>query len=193
MGRWTRFELSFSIVGLHALALTVASVLAGCSAPGLAGSKLSADRAERERVKTDGDRDRIEWLFHQRSYPAKKVPSGAKLRAWQALREAPITPQQAAALAAAGPWLNIGPSPQLMVGSGLPYSNRIEHLAADPGSATHWLVSAPEGGLWETRDAGATWAPRTDDMPSLTTGAVAFASSNPMIVYSGIGEPGVGG
>src|SRR5262249_11575295 len=34
---------------------------------------------------------------------------------------------------------------------------------------------------------------RTDDMPSLTTGAVAFAASNPMVVYSGIGEPGVGG
>ena len=63
-------------------------------------------------------------------------------------------------------------------------------MAVDPGDANHWLAGGATGGVWESRDGGLTWSPRTDDQPTLATGATAFAPSNPKIVYVGTGEVG---
>jgi photosystem II stability/assembly factor-like uncharacterized protein len=65
---------------------------------------------------------------------------------------------------------------------------RVSSVAPDPGNANHILVGAAGGGVWESTDAGATWASRTDEQPSLAIGAIAFDPSNPSIVYSGTGE-----
>lgn len=67
-------------------------------------------------------------------------------------------------------------------------SGRVSALAVDPGNANHLLAGAAGGGVWESRDAGATWTSRTDNQPSLATGAIAFDPSNPMRVYAGTGE-----
>ncbi|MFZ0063736.1 MAG: hypothetical protein WAL47_17015 [Pyrinomonadaceae bacterium] len=73
-------------------------------------------------------------------------------------------------------------------GSRPPVAGRIVAVAVDPGNANHILIGAGGGGVWETRDAGKTWEPRTDDQPSLSTGAIAFNPSNPLFVYAGTGE-----
>ncbi len=73
-------------------------------------------------------------------------------------------------------------------GSRPPVAGRIVAIAVDPGNADHVLIGSGGGGVWETRDAGKTWQPRTDDQPSLSTGAIAFDPSNPLIVYAGTGE-----
>jgi uncharacterized repeat protein (TIGR01451 family) len=52
------------------------------------------------------------------------------------------------------------------------------------------LLGAAQGGVW-TRD-GATWTPRTDDMPSLAIGALAVAP-NGTTVYAGTGEGAMSG
>lgn len=67
-------------------------------------------------------------------------------------------------------------------------AGRIAAIAVDPGNPQHILIGAAGGGVWETRDLGATWAPRTDNQPSLATGAIAFDPQNPAIVYAGTGE-----
>jgi photosystem II stability/assembly factor-like uncharacterized protein len=67
-------------------------------------------------------------------------------------------------------------------------AGRIVAIAVDPGNADHILIGAGGGGIWETKDAGKTWSPRSDDQPSLSTGAIAFDPSNPLIVYAGTGE-----
>jgi photosystem II stability/assembly factor-like uncharacterized protein len=74
------------------------------------------------------------------------------------------------------------------VGSRPPVSGRVVAVAVDPGNAAHILIGAGGGGVWETRDAGKTWNPRTDDQPSLSTGAIAFDPRNPLVVYAGTGE-----
>lgn len=73
-------------------------------------------------------------------------------------------------------------------GSRPPVAGRIVAVAVDPGNADHILIGAGGGGVWETRDAGKTWNPRTDDQPSLSMGAIAFDPTNPLIVYAGTGE-----
>ncbi len=67
-------------------------------------------------------------------------------------------------------------------------SGRVSSLAVDPRDPARWLVGAGNGGVWETRDAGETWSPVTDDAPTLAAGGIAFAPSNPDIVYAGTGE-----
>jgi photosystem II stability/assembly factor-like uncharacterized protein len=67
-------------------------------------------------------------------------------------------------------------------------SGRVAAVAIDPSNSNHILVGAAGGGVWESTDQGGTWAPRTDAMPTLTTGAIAFDPSNPSVVYTGTGE-----
>ncbi|HEY1339541.1 MAG TPA: IPT/TIG domain-containing protein [Bryobacteraceae bacterium] len=64
----------------------------------------------------------------------------------------------------------------------------------DPSDRTHWLVGVGNGGVWETRDSGSSFTPLSDAWPTLVVGAVAFAPSDPKIIYVGTGEatlPGV--
>ena len=67
-------------------------------------------------------------------------------------------------------------------------SGRVSCIAIDPGNSNHLLCGSAAGGVWESRDRGATWTPRTDFAPTLTVGAVAFDPANPSRAYCGTGE-----
>jgi hypothetical protein len=67
-------------------------------------------------------------------------------------------------------------------------SGRIAAIAVDPTNANHILCGSAGGGVWETKDKGVNWSPRTDYMPTLTVGALAFNPSAPATVYCGTGE-----
>jgi uncharacterized protein (TIGR03437 family) len=70
---------------------------------------------------------------------------------------------------------------------GGPNCGLITSIAVDPTDANHWLIAAGSGGVFETRDAGGSWEALNDGAPTLATGAVAFAPSNPRIIYVGTG------
>jgi hypothetical protein len=70
---------------------------------------------------------------------------------------------------------------------------RVAAIAVDPRDQQHWLIGAAQGGIWETRDAGTTWTAKTDAAPSLAMGKIAFAPSDPNIIYAGTGEAVSGG
>jgi hypothetical protein len=117
--------------------------------------------------------------------------AGAMLDAASALLEAEA-PQAAAPGAPAPIWQSIGPS---VIPNGQTYGTnlianigRVACVAVDPGNARHILCGGAGGGIWESFDEGATWAPRTDQMPSLAIGAIAFNSRDPKTVYAGSGE-----
>src|SRR5262245_30518384 len=82
-------------------------------------------------------------------------------------------------------WTDISPV-------GLP-NGRVQGIAVDPSNQNHWLVGVGNGGVWETRNAGASFVPLSDDWPTLTIGAVAFAPSDPLTVYVGTGEDDAAG
>ncbi len=67
-------------------------------------------------------------------------------------------------------------------------SGRISCIAIDPSNSDHILCGAASGGIWQSKDRGVTWSPRSDYMPTLTIGALAFDPSNPDIVLAGSGE-----
>ena len=88
-----------------------------------------------------------------------------------------------------GQWVNVGPSPfTYAFNLTNMQSGRVSAIAVDPTDTSHWLLGVGNGGVWETRDAGGSFAPIADDAPTLSVGAVAFAPSDPKIIYVGTGE-----
>jgi photosystem II stability/assembly factor-like uncharacterized protein len=57
-----------------------------------------------------------------------------------------------------------------------------------PGDPEHFYFGAVDGGVWESRNAGRTWAPIFDGVKIGSIGAIAVAPSNPNVLYVGSGE-----
>ncbi len=141
-----------------------------------------------------------------RSEPRELELDGAKPKAAIALAEGATSLYMAGArakealLAEAPPtpavkWRSLGPA-------GIPYgqtygsgpggtttvAGRVPAIAVDPSDSQHVLVGAAAGGVWQTSDGGQSWAPVTDDQPTLSIGALAFDPSTPSNIYVGSGE-----
>ena len=85
-----------------------------------------------------------------------------------------------------GPWTI--PNGQTYGATRINVSGRVSALAVDPANPAHVLAGAANGGVWESFNRGASWAPRTDYQRTLTVGALAFDPSAPGTVYCGTGE-----
>jgi hypothetical protein len=59
-----------------------------------------------------------------------------------------------------GPWTI--PNGQTYGASRVNVSGRIAAIAVDPSNPAHVLAGAANGGVWESANRGASWAPRTD-------------------------------
>jgi Repeat of unknown function (DUF5648) len=98
----------------------------------------------------------------------------------------------AAAEPGAPAWRSLGPvtipKGQTYGASRVNVSGRIAAIAVDPTDPAHVLVGAANGGIWESRDRGVSWAARTDNAATLTTGALAFDPAHPGTVLCGTGE-----
>lgn len=76
-------------------------------------------------------------------------------------------------------WVNIGP----VNGAG-----RASCIAPHPIYEGFLLQGSASGGVWKTLDGGITWYPTTDGLSDLSVGAIAWAPSEPDVVYVGTGE-----
>ena len=94
--------------------------------------------------------------------------------------------------ASIGSWVSIGPAPMAYFNDpnepDFFNSGRVASIAVDPGDHAHWLLGVGNGGLWETRNGGASWLPVAEDAPTPAIGAVTFAPSNTQVIYVGTGE-----
>jgi len=111
----------------------------------------------------------------------------------------------AAAGAAPGSWSPVGTTPLNSDVAGYTRTNglglhqlsgRVEDLAADPADASHLLAATAGGGVWSSRDKGASWTSVGDSLPTQVTGAVAVvpaAAGRPAALLVGTGDPAYGG
>jgi len=178
-----------------------------------AASAESRDEFERapdpEEAKDGAEqiRKRNEWFYKQRSSVNGRIPAGARFRAFQHMQRmmaaegklvlrpdgsyaemAPqswLTPQGAVTSG----WTSIGPTPTTG-GFFSPVTGRIMTIAMDPSDASGntVLIGGAMGGIWRSTDAGGHWTAVGDQNASLAMGSIAFAPSNPSIVYAGTGE-----
>jgi hypothetical protein len=85
-------------------------------------------------------------------------------------------------------WRPFGPYPAPGFGG----IGRVTQLSLHPKDPEVLLAAAAGGGVWRTTDGGASWVPLMSDQPTLTMGAVAYAPSDPAVVYAASGEDGGG-
>ncbi|MDX1647072.1 MAG: hypothetical protein R3304_08000 [Longimicrobiales bacterium] len=76
-------------------------------------------------------------------------------------------------------WRSIGPTGQ---------GGRVDDLAVHPEDPHTFLVGLATGGLWKTINNATTFRPVFDTYGTHSIGAVAYAPSNPDVVYVGTGE-----
>ena len=133
-----------------------------------------------------------DWFYGQRARPYPAIPAMAWTGALRRSSLPSVMPYRAGLRAlAATSWTAIGPAPTGatpntdVFGSN---SGRVTALAFD-ASNNILYAGAAEGGLWKTADGGSTWAPLTDNQPSLAVGAIAIDPTRPQTLYVGTGEP----
>jgi Tol biopolymer transport system component/photosystem II stability/assembly factor-like uncharacterized protein len=112
----------------------------------------------------------------QRITPGKIMPPDALWRA-KLQREAMTARQRRLSPGIKWSWLgpgNIG--------------GRIRSIVVDPDDVNHVLVGAVSGGIWNTTDGGANWAPVDDFLANLCVNTMARHPSFHNILYAGTGE-----
>ncbi|HEX8117664.1 MAG TPA: hypothetical protein VF521_10375, partial [Pyrinomonadaceae bacterium] len=130
---------------------------------------------------------RAEWFMFKRTYPFDSVPAEWRRRAW----ESRPRKSQSMASAASGErqvWTPIGPKPTSTTTKWGLTSGRINTVAVSPADARIVLAGSATGGIWRSTDGGASFAPVSDDQADLAVGWIAFAPSNPSVVYAGMGD-----
>jgi photosystem II stability/assembly factor-like uncharacterized protein len=122
--------------------------------------------------------DPVEFYHHVTSPPAS-----------------PLGPVRRARASAVGSfptlsWEFIGPRPVRTQPSEGAHelSGRVTDIATHPTNPNIVYVASAGGGLWKTVDGGITWIPLTDNLPNLSSGAVAVVSGNPNRIYYATGE-----
>ncbi|MBN2207246.1 MAG: hypothetical protein JW742_07565, partial [Candidatus Aminicenantes bacterium] len=126
--------------------------------------------------------------YVQRSYPAKRIPLGARRRAVE--RKANMRSLKPAAVPAAS--LHSPPSPGICNWTSAGPRNingRIRSLAVHPTNGDTIYAGAAEGGVWRSTNAGQSWIPLMQYEMSLAVGALAIDPTNPDVLYAGTGEP----
>ena len=98
-------------------------------------------------------------------------------KAFAEIRKADTTPR----------WRSIGPDTIAGV-NGSNASGNVIAIAVDPSNPTHLLVAGSAGGIWESRDAGANWAPRGDDQATTSIGALVFHPTDSNVAYCATGD-----
>ncbi|MCW5939276.1 MAG: hypothetical protein KF884_02900 [Fimbriimonadaceae bacterium] len=76
-------------------------------------------------------------------------------------------------------WTNLGPGN---------IGGRLRSIVIDPTNPNRMWVASPGGGIWRTTNAGSSWAPLDDFMPSLSANCMVIDKNNPNLLLVGTGE-----
>ena len=141
-----------------------------------------------QEIESDDADKRENWFYAERAYPFGEIPADARRRAWESRPGRGKSGDRVSPFAQ-GTWTPIGPAPSDGITSAWgPTSGRINAIAIHPTSPNVVLVGASTGGIWRSADGGTTFAPVSDSQVDLAVGAIAFAPSNPSVVYAGMGD-----
>jgi BNR/Asp-box repeat len=148
-----------------------------------------ADREANEprENETDDPEARANWFWFQRMFPFNEIAPDARQRAWDSVPKR----DKGVNVLAGTIWYPIGPAPTTsdFPNNGGFTSGRINAIAVSPADNQIVLIGSATGGIWRSTDGGASFTPVSDDQVDLAVGTIAFAPSNPSIVYAGMGDP----
>ena len=89
-----------------------------------------------------------------------------------------------------GPSPHFGPTPIVQSGDAPPNgtsAGAIQAIITDPTNANAMYIGAVNGGVWSTRNGGATWTPLSDNQRSLSIASLATDPGNSNVLVAGTG------
>lgn len=135
---------------------------------------------------------REKWMFDQRAYPFGSIPADGRRKALAEARFRDRIASNSTANATTLRWRALGPTPIQVRWPWKTATGRVKALAVSPQNPNLILAGSSSGGVWRSVDGGLTFAPVSDDHTDLSIGAIAFAPSNPSIVYAVSGSDFLG-
>ena len=182
----TRSLFHVLVATLAAVGLLGSGALAAPSSPASQAFIDGIEQAERyfdanpELKETPGSGwkpfNRTKWFWEQRMVDGELPPPGARWNVWQEK----VRREQSQERSGSGTWFQLGPEN---------LAGRMLALAFDWNDPSNTVYAgAASGGLWRTTDAGASWTPLTDDLPTLAVGGVGVSVNDSNILVIGTGE-----
>ena len=98
-----------------------------------------------------------------------------------------------------GPSPHFGPTPIVQSGDAPPNgtsAGAVQAIITDPANANTMYIGAVNGGVWATRNGGASWTPLSDNQRSLSIASLATDPTTPNVLVAGTGvtsSSGLGG
>ena len=89
-----------------------------------------------------------------------------------------------------GPSPHFGPTPIVQSGDAPPNgtsAGAVQAIITDPTNANAMYIGAVNGGVWATRNGGATWTPLSDNQRSLSIASLATDPTNSNVLVAGTG------
>lgn len=137
-------------------------------------------------VRLSSHKARSRWFQTRTTWPVREAPVNRLVRERARVEKQLATPTNVSA-----EWEAVGPTN---------IGGRITSLACHPSHPERIWAGAAGGGVWQSKDAGQTWASCWNDQDILNIGSLAVDPKNPDTIYCGTGEanlsldsyPGVG-
>lgn len=188
---------------LPALALVLLATAFTAGTTGLALAQGKSDQAQKNRnwnlrreerlIDYRDERGRVRpelWMQGIEQFREMNIAAGV-YRPGMALSEAPAAGSGLQGVQ----WIQVGPQPAFPIegvsfqGNGA-MSGEVLDIAIDPRNTFDRVIYSVtnDGGVWRSMDGGVTFEPKTDNMPSLSMGAIVLDPANPSIVYAGTGN-----
>ena len=121
--------------------------------------------------------NRYKWFHEQRLVDGEPAAPDARWKVWEYKRD--LETRLGYGQRGGHTWFSLGPAN---------LAGRILSIAHHPTDPNIVYVGSAGGGLFKTTDAGVSWAPLTDELPSLAVGGLAVSPIDPNIVIMGTGE-----
>jgi photosystem II stability/assembly factor-like uncharacterized protein len=86
-------------------------------------------------------------------------------------------------------WVSLGPtSPYDLNNTFTGRLGRVNSITIHPNDTNTIFLGTPNGGIWKTTNAGATWSSNTDQLDNISIADIVINPSNPQIMYAGTGD-----
>jgi photosystem II stability/assembly factor-like uncharacterized protein len=85
-------------------------------------------------------------------------------------------------------WMPWGPFTHKNKGSWSSGQGRVNAICVDPNNPNTIYIGSPNGGVWRSKNHGATWLPLSDFLPSIGVSGIAVDPSNANVIYISTGD-----